>query len=79
VADSEGVPLDPSQRRAVKLPGSGLKRELCEAELNRVKRTEPSGGFIRRVRVCPECGHRNRTSEWGVSHSRRDRFSRWIL
>ena len=64
-----------TERRVIKLPGSGLQCELCEAELNRVKRTEPSGGFIMRVRVCPECGHRNKTSERVVGNSRRDRFN----
>ena len=65
-----------AEQRTFRLPGGGLKCEVCGESLPRVYRTRPSGGFILRERVCPECGKVNRTSERVIStEPRQDRFS----
>ena len=60
-----------AEQRAFRLPGAGLKCEVCTTDLVKVYRTKPSEGFIMRERRCPKCGHKNQTFERVINTLRR--------
>jgi rubrerythrin len=60
-----------AEQRTFRLPGAGLKCEVCATDLPNVYRTKPNEGFIMRERRCPKCGHKNQTFERVINTLRR--------